>query len=286
MILPAFVYFMIFSILPLFGLLFAFSDYNIALGLAGSDWVGLKHFQKIFTDPYMLTLISNTVIFSLLDIVIVFPLPIILASLMSAAKNKPFSKAVKTAVYMPYFISIVVVCGMIRNFTSSTGFIGAFFQSIGQLESGYDMLIKPDFFKGIITSTNLWQQMGFNSIIFVAAIAGIDSTLYEAAVVDGANRWKQYWHVTFPSILPTIMMMLIIKIGGILNVGFEKIYLLYNPLTYGVADVLSTYIYRLGVEGNQLGLTTAVGLLNSIISFVLLMGANTLSARLIKKSMF
>jgi putative aldouronate transport system permease protein len=286
MVLPAVAYFAVFSILPLFGITFAFTDYSLARGLSGSKWVGLKHFIYIFTEPYILTILKNTLVFSLLDILFCFPAPILLALLLSSAKNKVFNRTIKTAVYMPYFISMVIVCGMISQFTSSKGLFGSLFTSAGWLTKGMSMLSDPGMFRGIIVSTNLWQQLGFNSVIFVAAIAGIDPTLYEAASVEGASSRKQLMYVTIPGILPTIVMLLILKISSVLNVGFEKIYLLYNPTTYKVADVISTYVYRLGVEGNQQGLTTAVGLLNSIIGFGLLVGANTVSKKFTERSLY
>jgi putative aldouronate transport system permease protein len=248
--------------------------------------VGLQHFRYIFSETYFLTLVKNTVIFSLLDIVIAFPIPIILASVLFAAKSPAFIRTVKTAVYMPYFISMVVVCGMITEFVSETGFIGGIFQRLGLVNEGLSLLLNPKFFRPIIVISNTWQTMGFNSVLFVAAMAGIDPCLYESAAIDGAGKWRQYWGITLPSILPTIMMLLILKIGSILNVGFEKIYLLYNPMTYSVGDVLSTYTYRLGVEGTQQGLTTALGLLNSILGFALVVSANALSRRFTQKSLY
>jgi len=277
---PVFAYFDLFSYWPMAGVSMAFQDYDIVKGMFGSPGAGFKHFANFFSDPYFGRLIGNTVIFSLLSIVFVFPMPIILALLLTAVHNKLFRRTIQTSVYMPFFIATVVVCGLIKNFVSNDGFIGMFFAKLGVVEDGTHLLTLPKFFRPIIVVSDIWQGVGFGSIIFVAALSSIDQTLYEAAAIDGAGRISKLFKITLPSILPMIMLMLTLRVGSLLSVGYEKIALLYGPETFPVADVLGSYVYRLGVAaGNEYSYTTAIGLFNSVVSLVLLLIANYLSKK-------
>ena len=281
LIIPVIVYFVIFAYGPMIGVVMAFQEYNVADGFFGSPWVGFAQFKTFFQSYFFGRLIRNTIIFSLLDLVIVFPMPIILALLLNSVKNKIFKRSVQTAVYMPYFISIVVVAGLIQNFLAPTGFIGEAFIRLGLVPKGEYMLGMPQFFRGIIVVTNVWQIIGFQSIIFIAALSSIDASLYEAASIDGAGRTAKLLRITLPSILPMIMLMLILKIGTLLGVAYEKIVLLYNTSTWEVGDVIGSYVYRLTFESNRPGYsyTTAIGLFNSVVSLILLLIANVLSKK-------
>ena len=281
LILPVIVFFAIFSYGPMFGVLMAFQNYDIMDGIFGSQWVGFEHFITFFKGYYFGRLIRNTVIFSLLDLAIVFPMPIILALMLNSVHNKLFKRSLQTAVYLPYFISVVVVAGLLRNFLAPKGFIGAAFAKLGLIPEGENMLGMPKFFRGIIVVSNIWQIVGFQSIIFIAALSSIDPTLYEAAEIDGAGRTSKLLRITLPSILPMIMLMLVLKIGTLLAVGYEKIVLLYNSSTWEVGDVIGSYVYRLGFETAAVNYsyTTAIGLFNSVVSLILLLAANFLSKK-------
>ena len=281
LILPVIAFFAIFSYGPMFGVLMAFQNYNMMDGIFGSQWVGFEHFVVFFKSNYFGRLIRNTVIFSLLDLAIVFPTPIILAIMLNSVLNKFFKRFVQTAVYLPYFISVVVVAGLLRNFLAPAGFIGAAFTKLGLISEGEYVLGEPKFFRGIIVVSNIWQTIGFQSIIFIAALSSIDPTLYEAAEIDGAGRTSKLLRITLPSILPMIMLMLVLKIGTLLAVGYEKIVLLYNSSTWEVGDVIGSYVYRLGFETASVNYsyTTAIGLFNSVVSLILLLVANFLSKK-------
>lgn len=286
LILPALAFFIVFSYLPMAGLMMAFQDYDISLGFFASPWVGFKHFSAFFHDMYFWRIIGNTLLFSLLDIAFVFTTPILLALLIHGVKSAKYRRVIMTAVYLPYFISMVVVCGLIKQLVSENGVLGLFFTKLGLLEDGMSMLGDPKFFRGIITVSNIWQSIGFNSVIYIAALGGIDAGLYEAAELDGAGRLRKVWHISLPSILPTIMMLLIMKIGMILNVNFEKIYLLYSSATYNVGETISTYIYKYGALGGDYSYTTAIGLFQSVVGFILVLVSNKLSRKLTGASVF
>ncbi len=276
-VLPVVVFYILFHYRPMYGLIIAFKNYSPAKGIMGSSWAGFKHFEDFLTNPYFWRLMRNTLTISLSNLIFSFPAPIILALLLNEIKNKAFLRGSQMIMYIPHFISLVVICGMIINFTDIDGVINDLLNVFGIERKAY--LNYPQYFVPIYVISDIWQGIGWNSIIYMAALTGIDTSLYEAATIDGAGRWKQTLHVTIPGILPTIIIMLLMRIGNLLSVGYEKVILLYNPLTYETADIISTYVYRKGLLEQNYSFSTAVGLFNSIISFILLIGANTLSKR-------
>lgn len=285
LITPVIIYYFIFHYIPIYGVIIAFKDFNAIKGILGSPWVGLKHFKAFFESVFAFRLIRNTLAINIYDLVAGFPVPIILALLINEVKNKYFKRSVQTIVYMPHFISVVVVCGMIVSFLSpSTGFINGFIKALGGKPIHF--LAEPGWFRTIYVFSGIWQSAGWGSIIYLAALAGIDIELYEAATVDGATKWQKIKHITFPGILPTIIIMLILRMGSIFSVGFEKIMLLYSPLTYSTADVISTYVYRQGILNADYSYTSAIGLFNSIINFLMLVTVNRISRAISETSLW
>jgi putative aldouronate transport system permease protein len=282
--LPILAYFLIFRYKPMIGIIMAFEKYQPHKGLWGSEFVGLKWFKEFFGSYYFVRLLSNTLLISLKDILVGFPAPILFALLLNEVRWPRFKKVVQTISYMPYFVSMVVISSLIISFFSSTGAVTQLFEWFGMPKT--NMLGSNQYFQGIFVSTNLWQMCGFNSIIYLAAISTIDQALYEAAVIDGANRWKQTLHVTLPGIATTIIMLFIIRLGSVLNVSFEKIILLYSPATYETGDVISSFVYRKGIQEANYSYSTAVNLFNSVISFALLLTFNGLSKRYTENSLF
>ena len=285
LILPVIVYYFIFYYIPMYGLIIAFKDFNAFKGIIGSPWAGFKHFKAFFESPFAYRLIRNTLAINIYDLVVGFPAPIILALLINEVKSNRFKRSVQTIVYMPHFISVVVICGMIISFLSpSTGIINHFIKTLGG--EPIHFLAEPKWFRTIYVLSGVWQSAGWGSIIYLAALSGIDISLYEAATVDGANRWQKLIYVTLPGILPTIIIMLILRMGKMFTVGFEKIMLLYSPLTYDTADVISTYVYRKGILDANYSYTTAIGLFNSAINFVMLVLFNKFSRRISETSLW
>ena len=282
--LPIILYFILFKYLPMFGLVIAFKDFKIVKGVFGSSWVGFKYFREFFGSPNFTRTLSNTLRISLLDIVIGFPIPIIFALLLNEVKSNGFKRVVQTASYLPHFISIVVVCGMINDFFTTDGLITMLIAKLGGQNMAY--IGDSRYFTSIFVGTNIWQGFGWSSIIYLAALSGIDYQLYEAATIDGAGKWKQVIHITLPGIANTIMIILIMRLGQVLSVGYEKIILLYNPRTYDVADVISSYTYRTGIEGHRYGYSAAVGMFQSVINITILFAANALSRKYTETSLF
>lgn len=277
MILPVLAFYIIFCYKPMYGAIIAFKEFTPGLGIWGSPWVGLDHFKEFFQGMYFKRVLTNTVSISLASIVLGFPAPIILALLINELRNKYFTKLVQTVSYMPHFISLVVVCGIIKEFTKDDGVITYLLGFLGFEK--VTMLNKPSLFLPVYVISEIWQGVGWGSIIYLAALAGIDQELYEAARIDGAGRWKQTLYVTIPCLVPTIMIMLILRMGGIMNIGFEKIILLYNPGIYDTADVISSYVYRKGIQEFSFSYSTAVGLFNSVVNFTFLLASNWLSRK-------
>ncbi len=277
MMLPIIVYYLIFKFGPMFGLSIAFMDYKPAKGFLGSNFVGLKHFKNFFTNYYFGRLLTNTIRISICSL-LTFPAPIILALLLNELKSKRFSKWAQTITYIPHFISTVVICGIIVKLTSSTGGITSILHTLFGIPQE-TLLNQSKYFLPIYILSDLWQTLGWNSIIYLSALAGIDQELYDAAKVDGAGRFKQVLYITIPCLMPTIIIMLILKMGKIFNVGYEKIMLLYNPAIYDVADVINTYVYRKGLIDAQYSYSAAVGLFNCIVSFTLVTLTNKLSKK-------
>ncbi|MCZ8523012.1 ABC transporter permease subunit [Paenibacillus mucilaginosus] len=277
MLLPVIAYYVIFHYGPMYGLLIAFKDFGIADGVWRSPWVGFTHFQHFFENPYFGRLIRNTFMINVYELLFAFPAPIILALLLNEIRLVLFKRLVQTISYLPHFISIVVVVGMLVDFAARDGLANNILGWFGMEPIAF--LQEPGWFRPLFISSGIWQGIGWGSIIYLAAMSTIDPSLYDAARIDGAGRWKQTLHVTIPGIMPTIIILLILNIGSMLSVGSEKIILMYNPLTYETADVISTYVYRKGILGADFGYSAAVGLCNSVISFILLTLANTISKR-------
>lgn len=281
---PVIAYYLIFCYLPMFGIVIAFKQYELGKGIMESSWVGFKYFKEFFGGIYFGRLMRNTLLISFYSIIFSFPAPIIFALLMNELQQRYFKKAVQTITYLPHFISMVVVCGMIVDFLSSNGVLTRMFSLFGGQATNY--VGDSRYFRIIYIVSEIWQDVGWGSIIYLAALSGIDQQLYEAAVIDGAGRWKQTLHITIPGILPTVMIMLIMRIGQVLSVGYEKIILLYGPATYEVGDVISSYVYRMGIGQSRYSFSTAVGLFQSVVNVILLIIANKVSRRMTDTSLF
>ncbi len=282
---PFIIWYLLFQYKPMSGLIIAFQDFNVFRGISGSEWIGLENFKNFLTSPYFYTTFKNTMMLSLYGLVFEFPFAIILALMLNEVKNKFFRSFVQTVSFIPYFIAIVVVAGITVNILSpSTGVVNLMLEKLG-FEKQY-FLAKPEYFRGIFTGMRIWKNAGFNVVIYLAALVGVDPNLYEAGRIDGTNKLQELWYITLPSIMPTIVVMLVLKIGKMLNVAFESVLLLYQPATYSTSDVISTYVYRTGMLSQDFGLSTAVGLFNAIIGFLLVYGANKLSKKLTESSLW
>jgi putative aldouronate transport system permease protein len=282
MLLPVLVYYVVFHYLPMYGAVIAFQDFNPVKGVFGSKWVGLQNFQDFFSSVYFSRLIFNTIAINVLDLVFGFPAPIILALLINELRWNPFKRLVQTVTYLPHFISVIVVVGMLFDFLARDGLVNQLLTS----PQPTAFMQSADWFRQIYVGSGIWQHVGWGSIVYLAAIATIDPQLYDAAKVDGADRFRQMWHITLPGIMATIVILLILRMGSLMSVGYEKIILMYNPLTYETADVISTYVYRRGILQADFSFSAAVGLFNSIINFGLLLGANRISRRLVGHSLW
>ncbi|MDK2992481.1 MAG: putative aldouronate transport system permease protein [Clostridiales bacterium] len=284
MLLPVITYYIVFHYVPLYGAQIAFKNFTPSKGIWGSPWVGFKYFEEFFNSYYFERLLRNTVLISLYDLIFGFPAPIILALLLNEIKSNIFKRTVQTVTYLPHFISLVVICGMIIDFLARDGLVNNILNRFG-IES-IPFMIKPEWFRTIYVASNIWQGIGWGSIIYLAALSNIDPQLYEAATIDGAGRFRQVLHVTLPGILPTVVIMLILRLGQMLNVGSEKILLLYNTSTYETADVISTFVYRKGILEASYSYSTAIGLFNSVINFALLVIANFISRKATETSLW
>ena len=284
MAIPVFLWFVIFCYLPIFGIIIAFKDYSPGLGVIASPWAGLRHFKDFLSSTYTLRIFKNTLLLNLYGLLWGFPAPIILALLLNEIRCKSFKVGVQILSYMPYFISMVVVCGIVVNFTASGGLISRLAAHF--IGEEVNLLLYPRYYRSIYIASDLWQQVGWGSIIYMAALAGIDQSLYEAATIDGAGRLKQTWYVTIPGIMPTIIVLLIMRMGQVLNSGFEKTILLYNESTYNVADTIGSYTYRRGMVESNYSFSSAVGLFNSVINMLFLVAANKISRRVTESSLW
>ena len=285
MLMPCLIYYIVFHYFPMYGLQIAFKDYNIFKGISESPFIGLDHFVRFFQSPDFFRVLKNTIVISLYSLAVGFTAPIIVALLLNEVRCKKFRSSVQTIIYIPHFISMVVVAGLVVNFLSpSYGLINQIIQKLGG-EKIYFMM-EPKYFRTIYVLMNAWKETGFASIVYIAALTSVDTQLYEAAVIDGAGRWKQTLYVTLPSILPTIITMLIMRIGNMLLLGYEGIILLYQPSTYEVADIISSYVYRSGMLETQYSFAAAVDLFNGIVSLILVMGANRISRKLTETSLW
>ena len=284
MILPVLLFFIIFAYTPMSGVILAFKDFKVKLGIFGSPWVGLKYFERFFGSYNFGLLLKNTIGISLYSLVIGFPIPIIFALLLNYLRLKHLKKTLQMVSYAPYFISTVVICGMIAIFMDKdTGILNQMIMALGG--KSQDFLSKPQYFKSIYVWSGVWQSMGYSSIIYISALSGVDPALHEAAIMDGATKVQRIIHIDLPSIKSTIIMLFILQMGSLMNVGFEKVFLLQNDLNMSASDVINTYVYRVGLVQNNYSYSTAVGLFNSVINIALVILTNKVSKKINNKSM-
>ena len=285
MLLPGLIFVILFLYLPIFYNFIAFKDYKIFLGPLGSPWCGLKNFTKLFRTPDFMRILKNTFALCFLKILIGFPIPIILALLINEVKNIMFKKTIQTIVYLPHFISWVIIATIASTLLSpSDGVINLLLNKLG-INSIFFMG-DSRYFRGVLVATDIWKEMGWSAIIYLAALSGVPLDLYEAATVDGANKLQKMKYVTFPCILPTIIIMLLLRIGNILNSNFEQVFTMYNSSVYDVADIIDTYVYRVGIIQTQYGFSASAGLFKSIISLVLVVTCNWLTKKAGQESLF
>lgn len=284
MLIPVIVYYAIFCYGPMGGVVIAFQNFKPALGISGSEWVGMKNFVDFLTGPYAWRLIRNTLVLNIMQIIFAFPVPIIVALLINEIHCKPYKKIVQTISYMPHFISLVVMCGLLITFCRSDGIFNDFLALFGIERS--NLLANAALFKPLYVLSGIWQEAGWGSIIYLATLSTIDPGLYEAATIDGASRFQRMLYVSLPGLLPIIIVQLIMRIGNILTTGFEKVFLLYSPLTYDTADIISTYIYRQGLELSNYSYGTAVGIFNSVVNLIILVLANYTSKKVTEESLW
>ncbi len=277
MAIPVIVFYITFYYVPMYGLVISFQRYSPGRGIAGSPWVGFQYFQQFFSSFYFVRLIRNTITISVLNLIWGFPAPIILALLLNEIRSGAFKRTVQSLTYLPHFISLVVVAGLILNFSASRGFFNDLIAMAGGTRIAFFQ--DPRYFRPIYIASEIWQQAGWGSIIYLAALSAIDPELYEAATIDGAGRFRKLISITLPSIIPTIVVLLILRMGQMMNVGFEKIILLYNPAIYETADVIASFVYRKGLQEFAWSYATAVGLFNSVINLMLIVTANAISRR-------
>jgi len=276
MFLPVIIYYIVFKYAPMFGIVIAFKDYNAFKGIWASPWVGFEHFVDFFESPYFWRLIRNTFLMSFYGLIFGFPAPIILALLLNELKDGIFKKVTQTITYLPHFVSSVVIVSMVMSFLSpSNGIINTIIVALGG--KAHYFMADPAWFRTVYTVMGIWQGVGWGSIIYLAALTGVDAELYEACIIDGGGRLRQTWHITLPGIASTIIIQLIFRVGNLLSVGSESIILMYNETTYETADVISTYVYRRGLVEADYSFSTAVGLFNSLIALVLLTTTNKLA---------
>ncbi len=275
----------VFNYLPIGGILMAFKDYSFRKGIWGSPWVGLKYFKQLFDTPIFLDILKNTLVISLYSIVVGFPFPIILAFAFNEVRNQKIKKTIQTIAFAPYFISTVVIVGILMQvFSYRYGVVNELLKLLGK--SPIDFFGSSGFFRPAYVWSGVWQGAGYGSVLYTAALSGIDVSLYEAAYLDGANKIQKIFYIDLPSITPTIIITLILTTGGILNVGFEKVFLMQNPVNYGISEVISTFVYKSGIQQAQFSFATAVGLFNSVINCIVLLLVNWFSRQVSETSLF
>ncbi len=290
MLIPGLVFLIVYKFTPLYGILMAFKDYNIFAGanpidaIAHSPWVGMSHFSKLFASSQFGKVLLNTLVINGYKIAFLFPLPIICAILLNEIRQRSVKRLLQTSIYVPYFFSWVIVFGIFYSLLGTYGIANTFLASLGleRIRFFTDTAV----FRSLLVFTEGWKEIGYNTVIYLAAISGIDIGLYEAARIDGANKWRLIWNVTLPGLLPTIVLMLILKVGYILDTGFEQVLVFYNAAVYDVADIIQTYVYRLGMGQMNFSQSTALGLFNSVVAFVLIVGANAVSKKLLNRSIW
>ncbi|WP_375377926.1 ABC transporter permease [Paenibacillus sp. MZ04-78.2] len=282
---PGLVYFIVYKYLPMAGNMMAFQDYSAFQGFWDSEWVGLKHFERIFEDKEVLRVLWNTLYLSLLQIAFAFPVPIVLAVMLNEVRREWFKRLIQSIVYLPHFISWVVVIGMVTVFLQSEGLVNKLLHVLFGIEP-VAFLQEPGWFMPLVVLEVIWKESGWGTILFLAALAAVDPSQYEAAVIDGANRWRQIWHITLPAIRGTIVILLILRLGSVLDSGFEQIFLMLNPFNKSVGDVLDTYVYVKGLTESDYSFATAVGLFKSLVGLLLIIGANRLAKRFGEEGVF
>jgi putative aldouronate transport system permease protein len=284
-LLPAVIALILFSYWPIYGIQIAFRDYRPKLGFTGSTWVGLKHFKRFISSTYFPVVMKNTLTLSLYQLVAGFPIPIIFALLLNSMKGKRYRKLIQTVTYAPNFISVVVLCGMVILYLSPrVGVFNLIIEALGGEKVNF--MAKPEYFKSIYVWSGIWQTMGWNSIIYFAALSGISPELHEAAIMDGASKWKRILHVDLPGIMPTIVILLILSFGSLMSVGFEKVFLLQNDQNIASSETIATYVYKMGLVNNDISFSTAIGLFNSVINLTLLTVVNFISRKLSNNSLW
>ncbi|MDR2419325.1 MAG: ABC transporter permease subunit [Treponema sp.] len=285
MSIPGFIMVFLFRYLPMGGMVMAFQNYSLYLGISGSKWVGFRNFVRFFSDPFFPRLLGNTFLLGLFDILWSFPAPILLALMLNEVTIKRFKKVTQTITYLPYFISVVIIVGIMRSiFGNENGVINDGIHALGGNVIAF--FNETKWFRPLYIGSGIWQNVGYNSILYLAAITGIDSQLYEAAKIDGASKMACMFKITLPCMIPTIAVLFTLRIGSVLSVGFEKILLMYSPATYSVADVISTYVYRMGMLNQEFGYAAAVGLFNSVVAVMFLLLGNWTSRHLFGESLW
>ncbi|GAA3401063.1 ABC transporter permease [Paenibacillus hodogayensis] len=282
--LPGILHFVVFRYVPMFGNVIAFQDYSIFSGILDSPWVGFKHFANMFTYAEFYNILRNTLVLSLYSIVFGFPAPLVLALLLNEIRKTWFKKQVQTLLYLPHFLSWVIVGGIFINLLSIDGFLNTIVGWFGVSKT--DFLTQPEYFRGIIVSVGIWKEMGWGMIIYLAALSGINPSLYEAAMVDGAGRFRQMWSITLPSLMPAIIVLFLLRVGHVLDSNVEQVLIMLNPLVRDVGEVMDTYVYRVGLLGAQFSLTTAIGIFKSLVGLLLVVGLNTLSRKTTGESIY
>ena len=284
MAIPVVAFFVIFCYVPMYGVVISFLQYSPMKGILGSKWVGFQHFISFFNSHYFERLMRNTFVINFYDIVFGFPMPILFALLLNEVRSSAFKRTIQTVTYMPYFISLVVVVGLLKELVLPEGALNSLLAMFGMERA--NLMGYPQYFRSLYVGSNIWQSLGFNSILYLSAISAIDPSLYEAATVDGANRWKQVLHITLPGISATIITLFILRLGNMMAVGHEKIILMYNDVTRETGDVISSFVYRRGLLENDYGFATAVGLFNSLLNCAFLVLGNQLSKTFAKQSLW
>lgn len=286
LILPAVVMVLVFSYFPMYGVIIAFKNFKPALGIFGSKWVGFDNFTRFFSSYQFWDILKNTLVISIYSLIATFPAPIILAIMINQIKNSKYKKTLQTITYMPHFISTVVVCGMLTLFLNpSTGLYGHIMAFLGVVQP-QDLLAKPKWFSSIYVLSDVWQHAGWDSIIYLATLSSVDVSIYEAATVDGANARQRIWNIDIPAMIPTTVILLILRVGGIMNVGFEKVFLLQNNLNIDNSEVISTYVYKVGMINQQYSFSASADLFNTVINFILLITVNQISKKVSETSLW
>ncbi|WJH33452.1 ABC transporter permease subunit [Paenibacillus sp. CC-CFT747] len=277
-LIPGIAFLLLFKYAPMYGIIIAFKDFNIFDGLAASPWVGWEHFEKLFSSESFLHVFRNTLVISVYKILFLFPLPIVIAILLNELRNLAFKRTVQTVIYLPHFLSWVIVSGLFLDMLSTNGgIVNKIIVAMGGEPIRF--FLDNSIFRTVLVSSAGWKETGWNTIIYLAALAGIDPGLYEAARIDGANKWKQIIHITLPGLIPIILLMFILRLGSVLEAGTEQILVMYNPSVYNVADVIGTYVYRIGLGEQNYSFTTAVGVFESVVAFILILSGNALARK-------